>query len=252
VRLLVLPLSLAMSDTELEGLRTFVERGGWTLALGPAATMNEHLRHVPRPIAADILGAQLTPVASGKPQRSLKWRWADAHGALSVSASIASASGLSAEVVAEFSDATPAILARPYGKGGALSVLAALGGKYLDARSHATLPEFKEQAAGWQALVALVLRQADVQPFARVRTDGGNVRGVQLYRMRLGDATLLGLVRDWEAVADTEPGTYPAALELREPATVMDLFSGKGLGVVDKIPVQMAPDAVSLFSLQTR
>jgi len=251
-RVLLLPLSLAMSDAEIHAARELVRSGGWVVALGPAATMNEYLRSLDRSAPSDLLGLRCRPSDPVEQQAPVRWSWGGAEGALDIASRLGTVTECKGRTVARFASGEPAVVVSQHGDGGVLTILASPGHGYLDARPYASVPGYADVLDGWESLLERILRKADIEPYAQVLRDGRRVRYFEPCRMRAGQRELLGLVRDWRAAANAAPEVHRAVLALREPMALRDLFNDRSMPTGSVVPLQVEPDSVFLFEILAR
>ena len=205
-KVLILPLSLALSKDEAKAIEAFVQTGGMVVADAAVGLMDQHCAWQRNGLLNELFG--ITAVASDK--RSLKStdddhggivtvtdegaRWglepSDLRGTTAVEADIKAAGGTALVRIGD----TDAVIARRVGKGWAL---------YLNTLLDSYAKQRAEKFGGgkYRSLVNAILARAGVQPAVEVLSaDGKRLAQAQIARYRFGDAEILAIVKDNVAV----------------------------------------------------
>jgi len=266
-KVLILPLSLALSPAEEKNIESFVRAGGMVLSDAAAGLMDQHCAW-PQNATMDQLFGVTSAMPSNK--RALK----PTEEQLVVTADGAGwgldakeLSGLvSAEPYIKATGGTPlvrigaadAIITRRLGKGWTI-YLNTLFDKY---------PKLRAQnfgGANYRALVNTLLDRAGVRPTIQVLSaDGKRLTQAQVARYRFGDADILTIVKDNVAVAgivgrDGVTTYNDAALgqiarqeiiiKLPKKYYVTDVRSGKQLGYTDVVHSSVLVGDAAILSL---
>ncbi len=258
IKVLFLPMSLSLSEGEVQQLIEFVRNGGMIVSLGAMGLTNEHLRKVTFDKLEQLLGAKISLTeGEGKPT-VVHWRWDKDAGKLFINRRIADAHlngrvrllpNQLPEVLGKDEAGNVMLLRNKFGQGEVLCLLGSFGGIYGDAYPYASLPEFREKVEGLEALLACVLKRSKVEPFAKLQADGKRVRYVEICRLKAGEKELLGIVRRYDEAHDNDPTSYNASLVLAKPAKVRDLLSKRWLGTTSVVKIFVKPETVALFEL---
>ncbi len=197
-KVLILPLSMAISPAEVKAIESFARNGGTVIADAATGMMNQHCAWQERGLLNHLFG--ITAPASDK--RSLK----RADGAVSVTAEGARW-GLDAKGLAALTAAEPevratagasllrigkadAVIARRLGRGYAI-YLNALFDQYPKLRGK------QFGGAAYRALVNALFERAGVRPEIEIQSaDGNRLAQAQVARYRFGDAEVLAVVKD--------------------------------------------------------
>ncbi len=210
-RALVLPMSLALSDKEVEAIRGFVSRGGIVIADALAGVMDDRSGFRNARSMAEVFGIETAPVDTrtiialeGEPE--LKLRGAVAHSEES---------------------GRPILLQNRFGKGQAL-----LLNYFLD-----SYPEDKLEGRNQEALERMkkILSAAGISPKVRLTSlSGGSVSDCATYLFNSGSTQLYGLVPD-----KGKEGNQSIRIALGEDKTVYDVrrkrFVTSGSSFVEEI-----------------
>jgi hypothetical protein len=253
-KVLILPLSLALSQDEAKAVEAFVQAGGMVVADAAVGVMDQHCAWQQRGLLNELFG--ITAAASDK--RSLKStddhhggivavtdegaRWGleanDLRGTISAESDIKAAGGKALVRIGN----TDAVIARRVGKGWAL---------YLNTLLDSYAKQRAEKFGGgkYRSLVNAILARAGVQPAVEVLSaDGQRLTQAQIARYRFGDAEILAIVKDNVAVErmigqdgvtiynDTASGKVARqeiTIKLPRKLYVTDIRSGSRLGFTD-------------------
>src|SRR6185503_14221496 len=266
-KVLILPLSLALSPAEEKNIESFVRAGGVVVSDAAAGLMDEHCAW-PQNATMDQLFGVTSAMASNK--RALK----PTEGQLVVTDDGAGwgldakeLSGLvSAEPYIKAAGGTPlvrigatdAVITRRLGKGWTI-YLNTFFDKYPKLRAE------KFGGANYRALVNALLDRAGVWPTIQVLSaDSKRLTQAQVARYRFGDAEILTIVKDNVAVAgivgrDGVTTYNDAALgqiarqeitiKLPKKYYVTDVRSGKRLGYTDVVRSSVLVGDAAVLSL---
>lgn len=233
-KVLLLPLTQALSEAEANALREFVKGGGTIIAdLRPGAT-NGVCRPVEEGMLSDLFGVRLGPpqLCEGKGTVNLRGRkilLPMVRSDASVKATTAHASGKVNHI--------PLVLTNPFGKGRAVLLNFALA-------SYAKLRGTKE-GEGFLAVLQALLEKAGVRPFVKLTSPGGKpARMVEVGRFEGGEATYIILLRDYRA-----EGEWKGRVALPRPFFVCDMRSATPLGRRRSFSVSLRPGEAKAFSL---
>lgn len=266
-KVLILPLSLALSPAEEKNIESFVRAGGVVISDAAAGLMDEHCAWPQSSTMNQFFGINVSMAAN---KRALK----PAEGQLAVTGDGArwnldakDLGGLvSAEPYIKAADGTPlvrigatdALITRRLGKGWTI-YLNTLFDKYPKLRTE------KFGGANYRALVNALLDHAGVRPTIQVLSaDGKRLTQAQVARYRFGDAEILTIVKDNVAVAgivgrDGVTTYNDAALgqvarqeiiiKLPNKYYVTDVRSGKQLGYTDEVHSSVLVGDAAVLSL---
>jgi Beta-galactosidase trimerisation domain/Beta-galactosidase len=263
-KVLILPLSMAVSPAEVKAIDTFVRNGGAVIADAAAGLMNEHCSWREGGLLNELFGI----AAPASDKRGLK----RARGGVTVTAEGAKW-GLEAEGLAGLTAAeaevraaggvallrianADAVIARRVGRGWAI-YLNTLFDHY---------PRLRGKGFGGaehRALVDRLLERAGVRPEIEIQTaDGKQLAQAQVARYRFGDAEVLAVVKDNVAVEGiagqdgvtiyNDAGLGRVArqeilIKLPRKYHVTDIRTGKQLGLTDVVRASIViGDAVVL------
>ncbi|MFL6208625.1 MAG: beta-galactosidase trimerization domain-containing protein [Pyrinomonadaceae bacterium] len=251
-KVLILPLSLALSADETKAIEAFVQAGGVVVADSAAGVMDEHCAWRQSNSLNELFG--ITAAASDK--RTIKVtggdvvatdegaRWGlTAKGLSGLSVAEPDIKAASGTALARVGN-TDAIIAHRAGKGWAI-YLNTLFDNYAKQRAE------KFGGANYRALVAALLAHANVRPAIEVLSpDGIRLTQAQVARYRLGDAEILTIVKDNVAVegivgrdgvtvyndaALGQVARQEFTVKLPRKLYVADVRSGKRFGFTDVI-----------------
>jgi hypothetical protein len=266
-KVLIMPLSLALSPAEERNIESFVRAGGVVLSDAAAGLMDQHCAWPQDGSMNELFGISST-LASNK--RALKpaegqlvvtddgARWGldakDLNGLVTAEPYIKAAGGTPLVRIG----ATDAVITRRLGKGWTI-YLNTLFDKYPKLRAE------KFGGANYRALVNALLDRAGVRPTIQVLSaDGKRLTQAQVARYRFGDAEILTIVKDNIAVAgivgrDGVTTYNDAALgqvarqeiiiKLPKKYYVTDVRSGKQLGYTDSVHSSVLVGDAAVLSL---
>ncbi|HEY0380208.1 MAG TPA: beta-galactosidase trimerization domain-containing protein [Pyrinomonadaceae bacterium] len=266
-KVLILPLSLALSAEEAKAVEAFAQGGGVVIADAGAGLMDEHCAWQPGGQLDGLFGITSPPAK----ERSLKAvageamltdegrRWglsAKELGGLVVAEPDIKAAGATALVRVGGADA---VFARRVGRGWAI-YLNTLLDKYPKQRGE------KFGGAGYRFLVdALLARAAHVRPQIEVLSaDGKRLTQAQVVRYRFGDALILAIVKENVALEGivgqdgvrtyTDAGLGQVArqemtIKLPGKFYVTDAREGRRLGLADVIRSSVIVGDAAVFGL---
>lgn len=232
-RLIILPVSQCLSQSEADALQRFTETGGVLLGIGPVGTRNEFGRELPESRLGSLFGVTMHAPATAAVVKqggvtfdcrdrktSLKWVRNRVNRSLSVTDGV---------VLAELAG-TPLVVRKQVGRGEALLL-------------NLDLARCDRQAI--EHFVACVVDAAGcVAPVQFTPPPGPGDRWGMLTN---GDLSLLGVVLDHRA------GQWNGGrITLRTPQHVVNVRTGESLGPCREIPVEGRSDTQSaaLFALQ--
>jgi hypothetical protein len=270
-KVVILPLSLAVSTKEARALEAFARAGGMVIADGAPGVMDEHCAWNPAGSLKELFGVR----APSSERRSLKATRTVADistTALGRSWGLeAAALGTAAPFEAELDAAesrplvtiggVPAVFARPIGKGSAI-YLNTLLDRY---------PQLRKAhfgGGGIRSLLSALFTHADVRPAIQIHdARGQGVGPTRVARYRFGDAEIVGLLpepvdldemhgRDGvRTYDDSKLGTMVAQeveIGLPRAANLVNVRTGAPLGHTDRLRTSLvAGDAMVLALVQS-
>lgn len=263
-RLVVLPLALCLSGTEVSALNAFVNSGGSLLAVGPCGGLdaNGRLSHG----SLDVLfggksGAQMpTPPADGV------GNWTTSDLSLAVSAADPELRATDAARVLPFDGgAAVALLERSTGMGRATLLNFLLSG-YRRFQPSGVAGETVDRisadaqaAESYQRLMARQVQAAGIMPSVRLRNAAEEpVRYCELVEFSAGDIRYVGILpryfggRYSQSLAPTsvaEQKTEQASAMLPEIGHVYDVRVGEYLGETDRIDMTLTTGIARLYAV---
>ena len=252
-RVLVLPLSLALSDREAASIRRFAEEGGVVLADGAAGLLDEHASWRDRGVLDDMFGIE----AGAADGRDLRAR---ASGPVAVT-SDGRAWGLDASDLAAVQALEPGLRASAgtpllrIGDGEAAIVRRAGKGwaVYLNVLLDGYSRERREGygGAGTRALIGRVLAMVGIEPPLRLTTPAGApVERASVSRYRFGGAEVIGVLLEPADVTAREGvdgvtayddarlgpvARHDVVVRLPRARHVTNSRTGESLGVTDTV-----------------
>ncbi len=265
-KVLILPLSLALSSSEVKNIQSFVQSGGVVISDAASGLLDDHCAWRQNSTMNEFFGI----TAPGSDKRAFKpgagqlvvtnegMRWGlsakDLSGLVSAEPYIKPASGTSLMRIGE----TDAVIARPLGKGWTI-YLNTLFDKYPKLRAE------KFGGANYRALVDALLVHAGVRPAVEVLSaDGKRLTQAQVARYRFGDAEILTVVKDNVAVAGIvgrdgvtiyndetlgQVARQEIAIKLPNKAYVTDVRTGKRMGYADLVHASVLVGDALVLSL---
>jgi hypothetical protein len=243
-KVLLLPLSLAMSQPEAEVVRKFVRQGGTVIADVRPALYDGHTRPLANGLLDDVFGIRRggKREASGIDRmsvegelngRQIRMRWGNWYGREvfpqmkvdpTVEVTTGKPLGQAFRVHYWAGLNVPVAIVNQFGKGRAILL---------------NWPVFRTPS---DALIADLLASSGVQPAIHVtRPDGLPLRNVEVTRWNNGGADLLALLGDYHG---------EVRVRLPEERFVSDLKKRKSLGRTAAFAVTLRPNRAEFFALQ--
>ncbi len=243
-KVLLLPLSLAMSQPEAEVVRKFVRQGGTVIADVRPALYDGHTRPLANGLLDDVFGIRRNGKreASGIDRmsvegelngRQIRMRWGNWYGREvfpqmkvdpTVEVTTGKPLGQAFRVHYWAGLNVPVAIVNQFGKGRAILL---------------NWPVFRTPS---DALIADLLASSGVQPAIHVtRPDGLPLRNVEVTRWKNGAADLLALLGDYRG---------EVRVRLPEERFVSDLKKRKSLGRTAAFTVTLRPNRAEFFALQ--
>ena len=231
VRLLVLPMTTAVSGALAAELKSYVERGGVLLSVGSSGLMDEHCRILERGRLDDLIGLRRTgPTEGARVDLSGRFDLLGTRVVAEVPGMIADASLRPAGAAAVASAGeVPLLLVREVGKGVAVH----LNGSFADLARRGD-PGVE---AARDMVSALLARAGVTRLFALEPPEAARA-----YSFTLGDVVLLSVIRRGD------PGA-PASIRLAAPQHVYDTLSGRYLGPGQEIRLASEGRGFELYCL---
>jgi hypothetical protein len=243
-KVVVLPLSLAMSAKEAQAIEAFARAGGTVIADGAPGLMDEHCAWK----SAGALNALFGVSTPASEKRNLKTPRGTGDlaptpegKAWGLEASVLGAAApFEADVVAGDGrplvtiGASPAVFARPVGKGWAIYLNALLD-------HYPQLRKERFGGAGTRTLLSAILAHAGARPVVRVHDGKGHGVGpTRIARYRFGDAEIVGLLQE------------PIDLEEMHGRDGVRVYTDSKLGsvVAQEVEIQL-PRASDLVNVRT-
>ena len=216
----VLPMSIALSEEEVEAIRAFVEQGGTLIADALPGVMDQHCTFRKNRVLQDVFGVQLAQAAredviamNGEPKLKLK----------------------GARAMAEQAD-RPILLHNRYGRGQAF-----LLNYFPDSYPRDKL---EGRALPWLEKMAKVLDAAGIEPKMRLTTLGGEpVTDCERYLFNNGTTGLIGLVPDMGMKEAKK-----VRISLPQRASVYDVREKRYLGTGTAFETEIEPGVPRLFA----
>ena len=221
-KVLLLPQSVAMSERECRAIEEFVRGGGTVIADNMTATMDEHLRRLPRGQLDDLFGIE---------RKSVVWRAKPAGGALpGAPEGSASLEGFepdistAVETAQQTAAGVPAVIENQVGDGRAIYLNIGMHdyGKY-----RLTPP----RGDAYRDLFARLLKDAGIEPPVRVvdAETGAPVPCVLVWRYEGDTGRSLALMRNPEFNASAlKAAGYPGNGQLEVPVHVRVVLADQG------------------------
>src|SRR6185436_11365717 len=265
-KVLILPLSLALSPKEVASIESFVRAGGVVISDAAAGLMDEHCAWQQNGMMKEFFGIT-APVSNKrvfKPsegplvvtEEGARWRLRanDLSDLVAAEQDIRAAGGTSLVRVGT----TDAVIARRIGKGSTI-YLNTLLGKYPKQRAE------NFGGANYRALINSLLNHAGVRPVIEVSSaDGKRLTQAQVARYTFGDAEILAIVKDNVALAGIagrdgvtvyndvtlgQVARQSITIKLPKKYYVTDVRSGKSFGYTDVVQSSVVVGDGALFSL---
>ncbi|MHB8994871.1 MAG: DUF7408 domain-containing protein [Armatimonadota bacterium] len=237
-RALVLPYSQALSAKEVEAIKAYVRGGGFLIADGRPALMDEHCKPLLASALDEVFGVtgQADPLAKMPPG---ELEFTSDLGACKVSGLIIDGAPAQTNLKPAGGTAlgkageTPLLVINSYGKG-----KAALLNMFVD-----QYPRRRELGAqaDMLELVQQALAAGGVTPKVAMEVSKG--QGAVLRRFTCGEAQYLGVLRD------LKPGGATIKLTLPQKRHVYDCRAGKYLGETDQIACTPTAGDAAIYAL---
>jgi len=237
-RVLVLPLSQALSPAEAKAIAAFVHRGGLLIADTLAGRFDNHLNPAAKPLLADVLGLSAGAPNPDQPKALLKPAAALAKAPdLEINLLCDRIASAGAQPLAS-GPAGPAAFLNASGKGAAC-VFNFTFAPYVDARA-------TERGQAMRAWMAAVLTRHGLAPEVAALKRGQSALALEITQFDAGAARFVGLLQDHTVAV--RPGRE---VEIRFPrrAHVVDVIAGKVLGETDRVETDLIPARAKLYAL---
>ena len=220
-RTFVLPMSVALSDKEVEAIRAFVRRGGTVIADALTGIMDEHCAFRSNRALLDVFGFEAAKgnkeaILAGKGREMIRLT-----GARSMTAV----------------DGVPALLANRYGSGRAYYLNYFLNAYPEDRREGRTETALKN--------MQMVLKDAEISAKVRmIGLDGSPASACAGYLFNNGSTRLLGLIPD-----KRKPGPQRIRLSFDGQAAIYDVRQKQYLGTATEFETDIEPAVPRLFAM---
>ena len=231
VRLLLLPMTAAVSEPLVAELKAYVEHGGILLSVGASGVMDEHCRILDQGRFDHLLGLR----RDGSPRAtnadlSTSLDALGAAVAVEVAGIVADSSlrAAGADVIAAAAD-LPLLLVNDIGAGSAIH----LNGSFADLGRRG-----QPGVDAARALVSALLGRAGVERLIRVEPPGA----ARVYSFQHGEVLLLSVIRG-------EDLTAPAAIQLEGAWHVYDSISRSYLGRLETLELPSSGRGFELYCL---
>ncbi len=240
-KVLILPLSSALSDKEIDAIKAFVQRGGLLIADLMPGFYDEHGAVRENNPLAELFGVKAignaersTAQVQYKTIISIKSAYADAAAAVTSARALCTLNG------------KPVLFVNNYGKGKAVyfasSVPATFGDWELMRFSKGNINASKFITGLFHELLHIERKIP-----ALMKSPG--MPGARFTARRSGDGFFAAVLRDPTTSAMLGKFTIPFLLQLSGKYHVYDVINKKYLGFTDKFKYPFAPDTQALFAL---
>jgi len=264
VKMLVLPLTLRITDAMAQGIRDFVRNGGVVLADFAPGVFNGHMRPDAPGVLADVFGieyngglpamgleeANLAESAREKLGKDANVAFED-KSSLGVYLSSTNLTTRGATALASNSKGTPLLMVNEYGKGKAILF-------NMMARDYQIWRVLGEEMPFRQS-VAAILKWAGMTPRIECRVNAGTlgIRPLQAtWKVRFVDdkTEYVGILRDFalrcdERIAMSDLRAHPTKIDFGREAHVYDVRKGIYRGYRQEIDEMIHPARAILYAL---
>jgi hypothetical protein len=257
-RILILPMSTALSDREVEAVNKFTANGGIVIADLLPAGFNQHGQRRTSPALDKLFGvthsageirqeeAMLTGIG-GTPEFTLAGLEIKIN---YFEPALLTAGARALGEITAGGKKYPAVFVNNFGKGYAVycgcDFLAVFGSwrnmKYLPARKNA--------ARLITAFMAAILQKAGsgTRPVP-LKEDGLPLAATNMHFLRNGPARLIGLIRDVAAAKNIDNSLQKITLSLGNKYYLYDVLERKPLGFQDAVACEVGPESHKIFCL---
>ncbi len=265
-KVLILPLSIALSSQEVQNIRRFVEQGGTIIADAAAGLMDEHCSWNEEGSLNTLFGIQTVPSSQRKLMGSRD------SGAVEVTGEGAAWSLAADQLsgLALFESGIQARGSRPLiGIGGKPALLVQRVGKGWTVYLNLLLDRYSNSHGknkggnAYRFLIDQLVRHAGVRPaFALTAPDGSPFTQSSMARFRLGENEILAVlnnslpvqthfgvdgVQSYSETADAKSSSREVLIKLPKPTIVSNVRTGQSMGQLDVIKASIsAGDALVL------
>ncbi len=255
-KMLILPESLALSETQATALRDFVHGGGTLVADGRVGRMTANCRQRMDGALDDLFGVRhaaalrMKPGPRLRPARRAEGPWLDAPAGArnwrALDGDLRLADGFGAQTAA-YAGQAPALIRRRYGSGWAVLLNADVAGYETD--------RYRTRHAGAEAWRAVFDALAEMAGLSRAMTvtdaAAGTSAGIETTQWRQGGAQLFSAIlnREFrlsgvgEALKDDDLAHFEKdrnlSLSFPEPAHTWDARTGEYLGRTDSVRARL-------------
>ncbi len=260
-KLLILPLSRAISEKEAEEIKKFVRKGGVVLADCQTGIFDNHLKLYPKPILDSLFKIKRMKIFPKKANMQLKYKKIicqigycdDIVSNISPLGCLSSSPiKLGSFVVADSNEKIPAVIINRYGKGKAiyLNFLS----EYSDLRKIFREGKMKE-------ILMDILKEVGIEPKVRIISlrDNNEIPYTEIVFFKKQNHLYLGIIRDPSLVKGInstkasmeEMLAYSEKVKIKLPSTyyIYDIRKNKYLGYSQSIKTTITPGVALLYGL---
>ncbi|MCK4981808.1 MAG: beta-galactosidase trimerization domain-containing protein, partial [Victivallaceae bacterium] len=255
-KILLLPLSQAISLKEAEEIRKFVKEGGLVIADVRAGVMDEHCKPIPVGLLDDVFGIKRKGSALSAEKSQILFtdnyktvaQTGNKLNSKMFEPGIGLTSGLA--LAKEKNQGIPTMVINEYGKGKAVYFNALLLNEYEFYRSHSKLAAMRKRTKKPETLFRQILKLAGVENKVKIATmDGQPLSLCETVRFSMGRNNYLGILRDYPATKENDEETKKIKISLPEKYYVYDVRNKKYYGFTDEIETNIAFDEAKFYAL---
>ncbi len=254
-RVLILPLSIALSDQEIAAIRSFAERGGIVVADAAVGLMDEHCAWRRSDAVEKLFGVAGAPVAARRLKRlpdaaaatteeGRIWGLAELKGALSTAET--GVRPLGSRALVSIGD-QPAVFAKPVGKGSVVYLNLMLD-------RYPGLRRDNFGGGAYRDVVSRIVGHRGTKPVVEVMDESGNrLPRTAIARYSLGEDQVVAVLQEPSGVTAQFGADGVTRFEAPEAKTakqivtvtlpgrylVTDARTGKDLGETDRVKVEL-------------
>ena len=257
-KILVLPVSSALSEKEVEAVKMFVKNGGVLVGDLMAATYTNHGKNRDCSALDDIFGikhngaeivhgeatvvgtAKDNTVDTGKLNMPVNY----------FENNITCIKGKPLAEISYKGKAFPALIANQYGKGYTLYLACDIMSTFSNWQSFAYAPQNKVNLQALKGIFANLLKRGTVESFAQpLVEDGSRLIASTCYLRKNGTVRILGIVRNNKVCVNIDDKPHDVTVKLQGKYYVYNLIDGQFLGHGDSFNYRTGPTTQSIFVL---